>query len=43
MRFTAAAENWPFAGAGWLVAMARVKPASWKARIPSTAPDRKRT
>ena len=38
VRRTASAENCPLAGAGWLVAMASMKPASCSARIPSTAP-----
>src|SRR5579884_3298691 len=38
VRRTASAENWPFAGAGWFVAIASAYPASCSARIPSTAP-----
>ena len=42
VRVTAAAEHCPFAGPGWLLAMAKTKPASRSARRPGRTPSRKR-
>jgi hypothetical protein len=38
VRSTAWAENWPLAGAGWLVAMVSVKPAAESSFNPSSTP-----